>query len=172
VHVPGGAAEFLPRLFEIAGDVAPELRLFNPMTLDRASDAHVYAYGGWARFLAVAGSLAILLTNAGIYAIVSYTVSRRTREIGVRVALGAHQGQIVWTVLAAMAKRVAIGIVLGAMLTAPLAMETPQALGVGRGTWALGTAYLVLMVGVCMAACLAPTRRAMSIEPTEALGSE
>jgi predicted permease len=172
VHVPGGAAAVLPRLREIAGDISPELRLFNPMTLDRALDAHVYAYGGWAWFLAVAGSLAILLTNAGIYAIVSYTVSRRTREIGVRVALGADQGQIVWTVLAAMAKRVVIGILIGALLFTPMALEMGPAMGIGLSAWALGMAYLALMVGVCMAACLAPTRRALSIEPTEALASE
>jgi len=132
----------------------------------------VYAYGGWAWFLAAAGSLAILLTNAGIYAIVSYTVSRRTREIGVRVALGADQSRIVWTVLGTMAKRVVIGVVIGVLLFAPIALETGPAMGIGRSAWALGMAYLALMVGVCMATCLAPTWRALSIEPTEALASE
>jgi putative ABC transport system permease protein len=173
VHVPGGAAQFAPRFQDLATDIAPELRVSDPVTLDRASDGHLYAYGGWAAFLAVAGALALLLTNAGIYAIVSFTVARRTREIGVRVALGADKGRIVSAILAGMAKRAMIGIVLGSLFATPVLLDgNAEEWLVGPVAWLLVGLYLVLMVGVCMAGCIVPTRRALSIQPNEALSAE
>jgi len=173
VHVPGGPLDFIPRLREAAGDVAPELRLFRPIPLTGANEANDLAWSSWFRFLALVGGFAVLLTNAGIYAIISFTVARRTREIGVRVALGADRARIVAAVLSRMARRVTIGVGSGGVLGLLLAYGVSEGtLELTAGVGALAACYLVAMIAICMAACVVPTRRALAIQPTEALAAE
>lgn len=173
IRVPDGPAGFIPRLREVARDVSPGLRLVRPGPLDRANAANEHAYASWFRVLVLVGGFAILLTNAGIYAIISFTVSRRTREIGVRVALGADRAGIAWAVLARMARRVAIGVTSGGVLGLVFAYGASEGtLALTPGMWIGAAAYLVAMVGICMAACAVPTRRALRIQPTEALAAE
>ena len=172
VHVPGGAAEFVHRLREVAAEVAPDLRVWSPMVLERASDGSMLAYDSWFRVILLLGAFAILLANAGIYAVVSYTVARRTREIGVRLALGADRARIVSAILSGMAKRVALGVAIGTLLAAPVVLEAADAIGPGGLVWVVVAVYLVAMVAICMAACIVPTRRALAIQPTEALAAD
>jgi ABC-type antimicrobial peptide transport system permease subunit len=123
--------------------------------------------------LGLAGGFAILLTNAGIYAIISFTVARRTREIGVRVALGADRRGIVAAVLSRMLRRVAIGVVTGGVIGLTLAWGLAEgAIEITPSIWTLAGGYLVTMVAICMAACIVPTRRALAIQPTEALAAD
>lgn len=157
VHVPGGPAEFAPRLRAAARDVAPALRLMRPIGLDRANEANEISYRSVGLALVLIGIFAILLTNAGIYAIISFTVVRRTREIGVRVALGADRAGIVATVLTRMARRVAIGVATGGALGLLIAYGASDGvLPLTAGVWMAGTSYLLGMVAVCMAACVVP----------------
>jgi predicted permease len=173
IHVPGGPADFIPRLREAAADVAPELRLLRPVPLTQANEANHLAWSSWFGFLALVGGFAVLLTNAGIYAIISFTVARRTREIGIRVALGADRAGIVSSVLSRMARRVAIGVGSGGTLGLLLAYGLSEgALRLTVGIWTLAAVYLIAMIAVCMAACVVPTRRALAIQPTEALATD
>ena len=109
-----------------------------------------------------------------VYAILSFTLARRTREIGVRVALGAGRRQIVRTILPRPARHVAAGVVIGAALGTVVAMAAsedawrPMTLGSG----ALPAGYAAVMMGVCMLASIVPMRRALRIEPMEALNAE
>jgi len=173
VHVLDGPGAFVPRLRQTALEVAPALRLTRTVPLDLVNEANRLAYASWSRVLIFVGGFALLLTNAGIFAIVSFTVARRTREIGVRVALGADATGIVTAVLARMARRVAIGVALGSALGLTFAYAASEgALELTAAVW-LGVAlYLASMVAVCMAACIVPTRRALAIQPTEALAAE
>ena len=118
--------------------------------------------------------MAILLTNAGIYAVISFTVARRTREIGIRVALGADRRRIASAILSHTAARVGAGVLLGAALGALLAFGLAE--GAARPTPLQGggllVAYAAAMMGVCLLACVVPLRRALRIEPTAALASE
>lgn len=175
VHVAGEPEAFIGRLRELATDVDPTLRLHQPRPLDQAARETLVAYDSWFRVIAIAGALALLLTNAGIYAIVSFTVSRRTREIGIRVALGADRRRILAAILARTARQVGSGVLIGGGLlllfvfAASYDQDTWRPTLQGAG---LLVAYMVVMMGVCMLACVVPTRRALKIEPTEALRAD
>ena len=111
----------------------------------------------------------MLLSLAGIYAVMSFTVARRTREIGIRVALGASRRRVVAAVFARPLAQVGLGIAAGGVLTVLLGGGVEHAT---PGALAGALAYTVLMFGVCLLACIVPTWRAMRVQPTEALRAE
>jgi hypothetical protein len=171
VHAAGNAAAFSNRLREVAAAVEPTLRVQSPLTLDNAAHDALVAYQSWFRACLIGAAIALLLTNAGIYAILSYTVSRRTREIGVRVALGADPRRIVSAILTHTAKQVGIGVLIGVAFIAT-ASTGGTFRGIGPRDVALIAAHALVMTAVCMLACVVPARRALRIEPTEALSSD
>jgi ABC-type antimicrobial peptide transport system permease subunit len=143
-----------------------------------ASD-FLWLVGLWLRITALLTVIALLLSLSGIYAVLSFTVVRRTREIGVRVALGASQRRIVTEIFRRPLTQVGLGVAAGAMLIVVAAfvlMGTEMAKGVEGGIsatqYALLAAYAALMMAVCLLACVVPTRRALRVEPTEALRTE
>jgi ABC-type antimicrobial peptide transport system permease subunit len=115
---------------------------------------------GW-----VVSFIVLLLSATGIHALMSFTVTRRTREIGIRAALGANQGRIVAGIFSRAIVQIGGGLVAGSALAALL--------GVGsmRGAMLLAGADGVMLV-VGLAACAVPLRRALRIDPTEALRAE
>ena len=110
---------------------------------------------------------------AGLYAVTSFTVSRRTREIAVRVALGAHVSSVVTTVFRGPFFQVAIGVTLGCVLMAGLITLTTRGSDAGIAALskhaALLLAYGALMMGVCSLACIGPLLRVFRVEPTDVL---
>ena len=100
----------------------------------------------------------------------SFTVARRTREIGVRVALGSDARRVVAAVFRRPLVQVGLGVATGGVLAAALVFLTSGDVS-PRGV-ALLLAYMVLMLGVCLLACVVPTRRALRVEPTVALVAE
>jgi putative ABC transport system permease protein len=123
-------------------------------------------------------TVALILSLAGIYAVLSFTVARRTREIGVRVALGASRRRVVAATFRRPLLQVSGGIVLGTaiVLTAASLIKYTEFPGSETDLTPQGMAmiigYGILMLGVCMLGCLVPTRRALNIEPTIALRTE
>jgi predicted permease len=174
VALSGPRALPAARLAQIVGDVAPNVGVTRAIPLSQVAQATVITYEATLRVIIVAGLIAIILTNAGIYAVISFTVARRTREIGVRVALGARPWQIMNAVLTRMAVRVALGVFLGASLGSGLAF------GFAEGSFQPGlvtgisliAGCMVAMVAVCLMACAGPVWRALSIQPTRALSAE
>jgi ABC-type antimicrobial peptide transport system permease subunit len=134
----------------------------------------------WIRILIGLTAVALLLSLAGIYAVLSYIVARRTREIGVRVALGASARRVIASIFKRPLTQVTLGVIAGSVLIAVAAIalqQTQEFAGMkGRGLTfgeiALLTGYATLMVGVCMLACVVPTIRALRVQPTEALRVE
>jgi ABC-type antimicrobial peptide transport system permease subunit len=120
------------------------------------------------RLLTMMSSLAVLLSLSGIYAAVSFAVSRRRREIGIRVALGARPRGIVTPILRQPFLQVGIGVVAGTCLVLAL-VEAASSSGLSLRGAALVACYAALMMGVCLLACIVPIMRALRIEPTEAL---
>jgi ABC-type antimicrobial peptide transport system permease subunit len=126
--------------------------------------------------IAAMGLMSLTLAFAGLYGLVSSSVSQRTREIGVRMAIGADRGKVLRMVLAQGARTTVIGLGVGIALT----MAADQALraafpggrtGAGRGL----TEYVVVILAVLVVTSLAtylPARRASRIEPTRALRHE
>jgi len=116
--------------------------------------------------------VAIILATAGVYALMSFTVSRRTSEIGIRLALGANPRRIVMTTFARALSQVGIGLLVGSLPAGLLMSGLGPEVAPNAGTQvALGTIALSLLtVAVITAlACVAPARRALQIQPTDAL---
>src|SRR5262249_38119514 len=109
----------------------------------------------------------------GLYGVVAYSVSQRTREIGVRMALGARRGSVYGLILKEAARLTAFGIGAGAFL-AVLGASLMRDLLFGVRTWDLPTFGVVsLLLGIsALLASYIPARRAASVNPTEALRSE
>ncbi len=171
VHVRGDPASLAPRLRALAAATDPALRLHEVLPLDRVGATMWMELDFLWRLLAVVSGVALLLSLAGIYAVTSFTVSRRTREIGIRVALGADARRVVAAVFARPVAQVGVGVLAGGLLTAALAFGALRG-ALGPGGAALVLAYAALMMGVCMLACIVPTRRALRVEPTEALRAD
>ena len=103
----------LPKLRRIAAMVDPMLQLSDVASLDALYAAETRTFGRIALGIAVAAGSVLLLSAAGIHALVSFTVNKRRREIGVRTALGASARRILTTVLARAAKQIACGVAVG-----------------------------------------------------------
>jgi ABC-type antimicrobial peptide transport system permease subunit len=112
-----------------------------------------------------------LLSAAGVYALTSFTVTRRRREIGIRTALGAHPRQVLVGIFAGVARQIALGLALG--LAAAMVIETGSGgeLMGGRGRILLPV-FGALMGLVALVGALGPARRGLRIAPTEALRSD
>jgi putative ABC transport system permease protein len=150
-----------------------DLPVFQIATLD-----DLVAQEGWplrlfgAMFGAFAVS-ALTLAALGLYAVTAYAAAQRTREIGVRVALGARPVNVWWTVSRRTAIQVAVGLALG-MAGALASGKLLQSIlaGVSGRDPATLIAVPALLIVVALAACLIPARRAMRLNPVEALRSE
>jgi len=173
IHLAGEPEAFAPRLREIVAEVDRSLILADPVPL---SDVY---QGDWYLMLLVSGGLALLvvflvaLAASGIYAMMSFSVSERTREIGIRTALGAKRMGLVMTVARRSLMQIGIGALVGLPLAARLFYELhtvsegrPSAVGSVAAGLALAAAVVTV---VALFSCVAPVRRALSIQPNEAL---
>jgi len=169
VHVRGDPMSFAPRLRAVATAVDPSLRLHELAPLDEVGATSWTELQFLFRLLVLVSAVALLLSLAAIYSVMAFTVSRRTREIGIRVALGSEPRRVVAAILARPLRQVGLGLAAGAALVLVLTrlVEGLSARGVG-----LVAAYMALMLAVCLLACVVPTRRALRVEPTEALRTD
>ncbi len=117
--------------------------------------------------------LALTLSGVGIYGVLSYVVSRRTREIGIRVAIGADRGQVLRMVLANGLALATVGVVAGVFIALVLTRLLRGLLhGVTPGDPATFVTVAGALIAVALAASLAPAWRAMRVDPVVALKSE
>jgi putative ABC transport system permease protein len=119
------------------------------------------------------GWLSVILTSIGIYGVISYTVSRRSREIGIRMALGADPGEILWRVLKSALGLASVGltigipaVVLGARLLSPLLYKIKAN---DTGIFLLAAAFLIV---IAILAAAVPAFRASRVDPVVALRTE
>jgi ABC-type antimicrobial peptide transport system permease subunit len=168
VKVTGDPASHATRLQAIANSVDPSLRLYDLQRLDQLDRGGLVMFAIYLRVALLLSAVALLLSLAGIYAVMSFTVSRRMREIGIRVALGADPRRIVLTIFRRPLTQVSLGILAGGGLSALLAFRVIGS-GLTPRNGALLLGYAALMMGVCMLACILPTRRALRVHPTDAL---
>jgi predicted permease len=164
----GTASTFTQHLREITLAVDPNLYLRNVRSLDEALRSEQWiSRMTAAAFAAIAGSV-LLLSSAGIYALVSFTVSQRRKEIGIRMALGADWKGIVASIFSRALLQLGAGAALGAALG--VAVEKASGGVIMRGNAAVVLpAVALVMMGVGFLAALGPARRSLRIEPTEAL---
>jgi hypothetical protein len=174
VHVRGDAAAFAPRLRAVASEVDPALRLYETVSLDTVNRAELDFVDFWFQLLLVVSGVALTLSLAGIYSVMSFTVAQRTREIGIRVALGAGRGRVVLAILRRPLTQVALGVAAGAGLIGAIIFSVTTADGGSMSPKAVAAlvAYALVTLAVCLLACIVPARRALRVEPTEALRAE
>ena len=169
VRVVGGAPSALaPRLRAIALAVDPAVHVDEVLPLDEVGRSERMGMRLLAATIGLFAMAALLLSSTGIYAMMAFTVSQRTREIGIRAALGAHPGRIVGAIFARALRQLAAGAVVGAV-GATLIVYTGLSDQLAQdGPW-LMLAVAALVIAVGLAACAVPARRALRIQPTEAL---
>ena len=179
VHVPSGdPAAFGPRLRDIVAAVDSTLKVSEILRADKVNDDQLWAMNLWVRVTSVMSGLAIMLSLAGIYAVLSFTVTRRTREIGVRVALGGSRERVIGAILRKPLIRVGLGVLLGSamVLAGMVGLRTTELPGADAPltVWHFLTlaVYIVIMIVVCSIACIVPAQRALRVEPTVALRAE
>jgi predicted permease len=125
-----------------------------------------------ARLFAVFAVLALVLAATGLFSVVSYGVTQRTREVGTRMALGARRGSIVALVLGSTATMLGIGLAIGLALSAALSgVVASWAGGSSRDPLTLTTSAGVLLL-VALAACVLPAWRAATLDPLRAMRAE
>lgn len=111
-----------------------------------------------------------MLSLAGVYAVTAFAVAKRTREIGVRVALGAPPLHVLTTVFRRPLVQIALGIGVGAILALGLANNDPS--DVHLDDFGRSAVFALLTAVCCALACIVPTLRALRIQPMEALRDE
>jgi putative ABC transport system permease protein len=172
VRLRGHSPEaFAPTLLRIATSVNPMLQLPKITPLSALYRDYTRA-GAQLAFvvLAVAGSV-LLLSAAGIHAMMSFTVNQRRREIGIRSALGAPTRSILAGVLGRAARQLAVGVVLGLAAAVALNGLSGGVMLDGAGLLLVpATAAFMLLVGLLAAG--GPARRGLRVQPTEALRAD
>jgi len=167
IHVRGEPQRFTPRLRDLALAIDPALRVADPKALPHVMDTEIQLAAFMYQLLAGFAVVALVLSLAGVYSVTAFAVAKRTREIGVRVALGASPKQIIVTTFKRPFIQMALGIAAAALMMSIIVIAETAKPGAPEFV-RLG--IVVVLIGVCcMMACIVPARRALRIQPTEAL---
>ena len=160
----------LPALVREVNRVDPDVPISEPMTMPMRVAGLMRPVRIGAAFVGYAAALAVLLTGVGLFGTLSFAVARRTREIGIRMALGAARARIVGAIvrdgLVVVGSGAAAGIA-AAVATTRVVRHLLYGSAAADGLYFGAAAALVVIVGLC--ACVVPARRAAGVEPVVAL---
>jgi predicted permease len=173
MRVHGDPLAILPAAQKVVQQIDPNLPLIRPITQRAQFETTIAHQILFARLAGFFGFLAVVLVATGLYGTLAYRVSQRTAEIGVRMAVGAGRGQVVWMILKDSLALTVAGVVIGV----PLAMLVGHALAsslygirpLDAVTYSLAVAG---MAAVALVASVVPASRAASVEPMRALRME
>jgi len=168
VRVRGTPAEFAPRLRALATAVDPALQLRDVRPLESVRDDELRVYRFWGRISLAGLAVVLLLATMGIYSVMAFTVARRTREIGIRVALGADRRRVLGPMLARAFGQAGMGIALGILL---LVAASRGGAGSPRVVGLMAAGALLVLLAT-LGACVVPSRRALAVQPTEAMRAD
>src|SRR5262249_1760889 len=134
------------------------------------------ATGTWMQFFQMVGTMGLIglaLATAGLYGLVAYTVARRVKEFGIRVAIGATRRDVVWLVERRGLILAAIGVIVGAGLTVLAAPVLPAGFpGLGVSSPGVYVLVAVVLLMVAAVASYVPARRAAGLDPVRSLRTE
>jgi predicted permease len=170
VRTSGNPRVLIPELGQAIHTLDRNLPLFQVVTLEDALRARLDKEMGASSVLGVFGGLALLLAALGLYGVMAYAVAQRTREVGVRMALGAAQVQVLRQFVGEGVRLAGVGIVIGVLLAAALTRVIQRFLYGITPTDALTFALCAGLLGAVAAmASLIPARRAAKVDPMVAL---
>ena len=153
--------------------LGPEIRIVRTGTLARQIDESLLEERLISTLATAFGALALLLSAVGLYGVLSYSVGRRTSEIGIRMTLGALPGQVAWSIVRQTLGLVAVGLAVGVSASIFLARVAEKLLyGVAPTDAVALVGSAALLAAVASVASYLPARRAGRIDPVAALRSE
>jgi ABC-type antimicrobial peptide transport system permease subunit len=147
--------------------------MFAVKTMDQHKTYALWAPNMAASFSLAFGVVAILLSAVGLYSVMAYVVSQRTREVGIRMALGANRSDVMKMITRQGMRLAAVGVGIGLLLALALA-KVVSALLIGISGYDVTTFVVVpvLLTVVALVACYLPARRATKVDPLVALRYE
>lgn len=173
LRTQGEPMRMLPALRSAVAAIDPNRPLNDPQTLESQLSDQLRYPRYYSMLLGLFASVATILAAIGIYGVMTYAVEQRTREIGIRMALGANWSQVLRLIVKQAFWIIAAGLVFGiggAMaLTRFISSELWEVQATDPATFA---GVSILLVTVALAACVIPTRRAVQVDPTIALRYE
>jgi len=175
VRTAGDPGSFTAAVREQVRALDPDMPIFRVSTM--SAFFHDRAMLGpqlIAQIVTATGVMGLLMAVVGLYGVVAYAVSRRTREIGIRVAIGATPGGIMRMVLNQGAVFTAAGLAVGLTLVIPIARGIVPSFVTGTNPLAVTVlaGVSVILAAAMLAACWIPARRAARVDPTRALRQE
>jgi putative ABC transport system permease protein len=171
----GDSGSLTRNLMTLVDTLAPAMPVYGIGTMTQALNGlnGLYGFQLVAVVTGILGSLGLILATVGVFGVMSYSVSQRTREIGIRMALGAQRREILRLVGRQGFAVVAAGIVVGLLLSYAVGKLIQDFLVGVNSTDALTYTTITLFLGlVAMAACFVPVRRALRIDPMLVLRNE
>jgi predicted permease len=182
VRTAGSPNQAVSLLRSAVKNIDPNVIIFDSVPMTEYMGASWFAQKVAASMLSVLGALALLLAALGLYSVMSYSVSQRTHEIGVRMALGAQRGDVLALVLrrgmALTAAGLAVGITLALPMASKVPVASPSSLGLGHTTSAVVNGAMIYGAAAAFLAVIAalatyiPARRATKVDPMVALRYE
>jgi predicted permease len=169
----GDPAGYAPLVRRVIRDIDPTLAIFDVRTLDTHLSRALFLPRAAAFLFGFAGFMGLLISTVGIYGVISFAVARQTREIGIRMALGARRGQVLGMVLKQGLALTVVGSTIGLGLALVLSRVAASLLyGVSPTDTVTFIGVPAFLMLIALVACLAPARRAASLDPTRSLRCE
>jgi predicted permease len=173
IRSEGRSADLLDSIRRVSAQMSNQQLIYGPQTMDSLISDSLASRRFSMILLSVFAALAVLLASVGIYGVTSYVVGQRAQEIGIRMALGAQQGDILYLILGRGGKLAGAGVLAG--LAAALGLTRLMAsllYGVGAADPTTFAGVAVLLTVVALVACYVPARRATKFDPAVALRYE
>jgi predicted permease len=173
VRTQGEPIALLPSVRAAVRSIDPQMPVFAPRTMDEAVAASLGTQRLAATLIGGFSILALFLAALGLYGVLAYSVTQRTREIGIRIALGSPRARIFGLIVRRAMIMVGLGIVVGVALAigcGPLIQHFIYGVTPHDAMTIVGAA--ILLIGIALLACLVPARRAVRVDPMVALRQE
>ncbi len=170
VHAAGDPLALTSAVRQTVSGLDRNLPIYNVVTVQRLLDDSTWAWRVFGTLFTVFGLAALFLATVGLYGVMAFSVSKRTQEIGVRLAMGAERADVLWMVLRQGASQVAVGVALGVGLAVALASAMRlMFFQVSATDPRVFLAVAALLLATGLAAAAIPARRASRVDPMVAL---